>query len=68
MISATKRKPTIQNNSIFSNLELIKNNLEKFDIGYINLTNNIICIGDKEYKQEFYFKNEKYVKLLELKK
>ena len=69
------RKLKIGNNNKFlissqenSNLELIKNNLEKFDIGYINLTNNIICIGDKEYKQEFYFKNEKYVKLLELKK
>ena len=69
------RKLKIGNNNKFlissqenSNLELIKNNLEKFDIGYINLTNNIICIEDKEYKQEFYFKNEKYVKLLELKK
>ncbi len=29
MISATKRKPTIQNNSIFSNLELIKQ-IEKY--------------------------------------
>ena len=69
------RKLKIGNNNKFlissqenSNLELIKNNLEKFDIGHIDLTNNIICIGDKEYKQEFYFKNEKYVKLLELKK
>ena len=51
-----------------SNLEIIKNDLEKFDTGYINLSNNSICIDDKEYKQEFYFKNEKYMKLLELKK
>lgn len=46
------------------NLEIIKNDLEKFDTGHINLSNNSICIDDKEYKQEFYFKNEKYMNFL----
>ena len=46
------------------NLEPIKNDLEKFDTGHINLSNNSICIDDKEYKQEFYFKNEKYMNFL----
>ena len=46
------------------NLEIIKNDLEKFDTGHINLSNNSICIDNKEYKQEFYFKNEKYMNFL----
>ena len=46
------------------NLEIIKNDLEKFDTGHINLSNNSICIDDKEYKHEFYFKNEKYMNFL----
>ena len=46
------------------NLEPIKNDLEKFDTGHINLSNNSICIDNKEYKQEFYFKNEKYMNFL----
>ena len=46
------------------NLEIIKNDLEKFDTGHINLSNNSICIDDKEYKQEFYFENEKYMNFL----
>ena len=48
------------------NLEIIRNDLEKFDTGYINLTNNSICIGNKEYKQEFYFKNPEYMKQVNL--
>lgn len=51
-----------------TNLEIIKNDLEKFDTGYINLSNKSICINDKEYKQDFYFENKKYIKLLNLKK
>lgn len=47
-----------------SNLEIIRNDLEKFDTGYINLSNNSICIDDKEYKQEFYFKSPKYLNFL----
>lgn len=50
------------------NLEPIKNDLEKFDTGHINLSNNSICIDNKEYKQDFYFKSEKYMELLGLKK
>ena len=50
------------------NLEPIKNDLEKFDTGHINLSNNSICIDNKEYKQDFYFKNDKYMNLLNLKK
>ena len=50
------------------NLAIIKNDLEKFDTGHINLSNNSICIDDKEYKQEFYFKNEKYMNFLNLNK
>ena len=49
-----------------SNLEIIKNDLEKFDTGYINLSNNSICIDGKEYKQEFYFENAEYMKHLNL--
>ena len=74
-ISNLLKEFKIENNNKFlistqedSNLELIKNNLEKFDMAHINLSNNSIYIDDKEYKQEFYFKNEKYMKLLELKK
>lgn len=48
------------------NLEIIRNDLEKFDTGHINLSNNSICIDDKEYKQEFYFKNPEYMKHLNL--
>ena len=51
-----------------SNLEIIKNDLEKFDTGHINLSNNSICIDNKEYKQDFYFKNDKYMNLLNLNK
>ena len=65
------RKLKIGNNNKFlistqenGNLEIIKNDLEKFDTGHINLSNNSICIDDKEYKQEFYFKNEKYMNFL----
>lgn len=50
------------------NLEPIKNDLEKFDTGHINLSNNSICIDNKEYKQDFYFKNDKYMNLLNLNK
>ena len=50
------------------NLEPIKNDLEKFDTGHINLSNNSICIDNKEYKQDFYFKNDKYMNLLNLSK
>ena len=50
------------------NLEIIKNDLEKFDTGHINLSNNSICIDNKEYKQDFYFKNDKYMNLLNLNK
>lgn len=46
------------------NLEIIRNDLEKFDTGHINLSNNSICINNKEYKQEFYFKNLKYLNFL----
>ena len=74
-ISNLLKEFKIENNNKFlistqedSNLGLIKNNLEKFDMAHINLSNNSIYIDDKEYKQEFYFKNEKYMKLLELKK
>ena len=49
-----------------SNLEIIKNDLEKFDTGHINLSNNSICIDGKEYKQEFYFENVEYMKHLNL--
>ena len=49
-----------------SNLEIIKNDLEKFDTGHINLSNNSICIDGKEYKQEFYFENAEYMKHLNL--
>ena len=48
------------------NLAIIKNDLEKFDTGHINLSNNSICIGNKEYKQEFYFKNPEYMKQVNL--
>ena len=50
------------------NLEPIKNDLEKFDMGHINLSNNSIYIDNKEYKQDFYFKNDKYINLLNLNK
>ena len=49
-----------------SNLKIIKNDLEKFDTGHINLSNNSICIDGKEYKQEFYFENAEYMKHLNL--
>ena len=48
------------------NLEPIKNDLEKFDTGHINLSNNSIYIDNKEYKQEFYFENTEYIKHLNL--
>ena len=49
-----------------SNLEIIKNDLEKFDTGHINLSNNSIYIDNKEYKQDFYFENAKYMEHLNL--
>ena len=48
------------------NLEPIKNDLEKFDTGHINLSNNSIYIDNKEYKQDFYFENTEYIKHLNL--
>ena len=48
------------------NLEPIKNDLEKFDTGHINLSNNSIYIDNKEYKQDFYFENAKYMEHLNL--
>lgn len=48
------------------NLEIIKHDLEKFNTGHINLSNNSICVDDKEYKQEFYFENAEYMKHLNL--
>ena len=74
-IANTLREIEIGNNNKFlistqegGNLEPIKNDLEKFDTGHINLSNNSICIDNKEYKQDFYFKNDKYMNLLNLKK
>ena len=49
-----------------NNLEIIRSDLGKFDTGYINLSNNSICIENREYKQEFYFKNPEYIKHLNL--
>jgi hypothetical protein len=48
------------------NLEPIKNDLEKFDTGHIILSNNSIYIDNKEYKQDFYFENAKYMEHLNL--
>lgn len=48
------------------NLEIIKHDLEKFNTGHINLSNNSICVDGKEYKQEFYFENAEYMKHLNL--
>lgn len=53
------------------NLEKILNNAQKSKKkAHISATvsYDLKAKLDEEYKQEFYFKNEKYVKLLELKK
>ena len=67
------RELEIRNNNKFlistqenRNLEIIKHDLEKFNTGYINLSNNSICVDGKEYKQEFYFENAEYMKYLNL--
>ena len=67
------RKLKIGNNNKFlistqenRNLEIIKHDLEKFNTGHINLSNNSICVDGKEYKQEFYFENAEYMKHLNL--